>query len=234
MKQKFTLNIADIQISVIADAAPEEVEHIRGLLDRKMREIYLKSRCPKTEAALLCAMDFAADRMNLQNQIAEMDERCEKYALVLENLKERNADQTAELERLRGENAVLRSLLTKDAEVPAAPDPISPAAFFAEVADAQTQNATLFEDTEEEEIYEEEDETEADPDQIEVFDQLAEAPRAAEPAPVKVEFAIRPEPAAKPEPAKAPTVEKAPAEEAPRPRSRVGAMFRHLSFGDVD
>ena len=236
MKQKFTLNIADIQISVIADAAPEEVEHIRGLLDRKMREIYLKSRCPKTEAALLCAMDFAADRMNLQNQIAEMDERCEKYALVLENLKERNADQTAELERLRGENAVLRSLLTKDAEVPAAPDPISPAAFFAEVADAQTQNATLFEDSEEEEIYEEEDETEAEaaPHQIEIPDRPAEAPRTAEPAPVKVEFAVRPEPAAKPEPVKAPTVEKAPAEEAPRPRSRVGAMFRHLSFGDVD
>ena len=234
MKQKFTLNIADIQISVIADAAPEEVEHIRGLLDRKMREIYLKSRCPKTEAALLCAMDFAADRMNLQNQIAEMDERCEKYALVLENLKERNADQTAELERLRGENAVLRSLLTKEADVPVAPDPISPAAFFAEVADAQTQNATLFEDSEEEEIYEEEDETEAAPHQIEVPDRPAEAPRTAEPAPVKVELAIRPEPASKPEPVKATPVEKAPAEEAPRPRSRVGAMFRHLSFGDVD
>ncbi len=230
MKQKFTLNIADIQISVIADAAPEEVEHIRGLLDRKMREIYLKSRCPKTEAALLCAMDFAADRMNLQNQIAEMDERCEKYALVLENLKERNADQTAELERLRSENAVLRSLLSKDAEVPVAPDPISPAAFFAEVADAQTQNAALFEDADEEE-YEEEA---ADPDQIEVFDQPAEAPRAAEPAPVRVEFAVKSEPAVKPEPVKAPPAEKAPAEEAPRPRSRVGAMFRHLSFGDVD
>ena len=85
MKQKFTLNIADIQVSVIADASHDEVEHIRGLLDRKMREIYLKSRCPKTEAALLCAMDFAADRMNHQALINELEERCDKYALVLEN-----------------------------------------------------------------------------------------------------------------------------------------------------
>ena len=138
MKQKFTLNIADIQISVIADAVPDEVEHIRGLLDRKMREIYLKSRCPKTEAALLCAMDFAADRMNLQAQISELDERCEKYALVLDSLKQRTSDQAAELERLRSENEVLRSLLAKDAGEPVAPDPISPAAFFAEAESAVT------------------------------------------------------------------------------------------------
>lgn len=204
MKQKFTLNIADIQLSVIADAAPEEVEHIRGLLDRKMREIYLKSRCPKTEAALLCAMDFAADRVSLQTQIAELDERCDKYALVLEGLKERNADQSAELERLRSENAVLRSLLTKEAEVAVAPDPISPAAFFAEVADAQAQGAELFTDTAEE---------------AEETEEVAET----------VETPIVDQPAA-------PVVEpvKAPAEETPRPRSRVGNMFRHLSFGDVD
>ena len=218
MKQKFTLNIADIQLSVIADAAPEEVEHIRGLLDRKMREIYLKSRCPKTEAALLCALDFAADRVSLQSQIAELDERCDKYALVLEGLKERNADQSAELERLRSENAVLRSLLTKEADIPVAPDPISPAAFFAEVADAQAQGAELFADASEE--AEEEAETieeTAGPETIEP--PVAPAP---EPTPIR------------PEPVKAPAVEKAPVEEAPRPRSRVGNMFRHLSFGDVD
>ena len=142
MKQKFTLTIADMQISVIADASPDDVERIRGLLDRKMREIYLKSRCPKTEAALLCAMEFAADRMNLQAQIGELNEQCEKYALVLDGLKERNTDQAGELERLRSENAVLRSLLTKDIAPAVAPDPISPAAFFAEVADAQAVPST--------------------------------------------------------------------------------------------
>ncbi len=338
MKQKFTLNIADIQISVIADAAPDEVEHIRGLLDRKMREIYVKSRCPKTEAALLCAMDFAADRMNMQNQIAELDERCDKYAIVLENLKERNEDQLAELERLRSENAVLRSLLTKKKEEEEAQeakeeesvalDPISPAAFFAEVAEAQTQNAALLASTRvsqdesvDEYLYEDEDEDDlAEEDEEipapvmeaavedepvaeeyaedELFDEpfieesaedeplveesaedesfieapVADEPVAEEPAkdePVKAE-PVKTEPVkaehAKTEPAKASPirvqfgrsaakpasakpaeaksapvnvladpVKSAPAEEPiPRPRSRVGNMFRHLSFGDVD
>ena len=138
-KQKHTLMIADVQLSVVTDADAADVERIRGLLDRKMREIYLKSRCPKTEAALLCAMEFAADRMSLQEQNAELEDRCEKYALVLETLKARNAELSAELDKLKNENAVLRSLVTGGA---VAPDPISPAKFFAEVAQAQSERAT--------------------------------------------------------------------------------------------
>jgi regulator of replication initiation timing len=276
MKQKFTLNIADIQISVVADAIPDEVEHIRGLLDRKMREIYLKSRCPKTEAALLCAMDFAADRMSLQAQISELDERCDKYAIVLENMKERHADQVAELERLRSENAVLRSLLTKAQENAAsaaeeeaesvALDPISPAAFFAEVAEAQSQNAALFEATrvtQDESVDELMYEDEAEEDlveetaavepvvetavAVEIPAPVAEPPAAPAPAPVeetpakassvRVELgrsAVKPA-GVKAEPVSAPVETAKPAEEpTPRPRSRVGNMFRHLSFGDVD
>ncbi len=143
MKQKFTLHIADLQISVVTDATVEEVERISGILDRKMREIYLKSRCPKTEAALLCAMEFVADRLSQQDQIEELEDRCEKYALVLENLKERSADQAEELERLCHENEILRSLLSRNGqeEGPIAPDPISPTAFLAEVADAQNDPA---------------------------------------------------------------------------------------------
>lgn len=175
MKQKFTLNIADMQISVITEAPAAEVERIRGLLDRKMREIYLSSRCPKTEAALLCAMEFAADRMSFQDQISTLEERCEKYSVVLEGLKERTAEQTAELEKLRNENTVLRSLLSTGDNAPAiAPDPISPSAFFAEVADAQSQAV---------EPEEESAEARADEDQIAIFEVSEEEP-VAEPEPV--------------------------------------------------
>ena len=137
MKKKYNLNIANIQISVITDASPEEVERIRGLLDRKIREITTKSRCPKAEATLLCAMEFAADRMGMQDQITVLEERCDKYEIVLEGLKDRTREQASEIDRLRQENAVLRSLVTSGSGT-FAPDPISPSAFFAEVADAQS------------------------------------------------------------------------------------------------
>lgn len=138
MKQKYTLNIADLQISVISDAPAEDVTKIGGILDRKMREIYLKSRCPKTEAALLCALECVADRISLTEKTAELEDKCVKYGVVLEGLKDRNAELTAELERMRNENAVLRSLLTQGGgTVPVAPQPISPTEFLSRVADAQ-------------------------------------------------------------------------------------------------
>ena len=176
MKQKFTLNIADIQLSVITEAPASEVERIRGLLDRKMREIYLKSRCPKTEAALLCAMEFAADRMSFQEQISTLEDRCKTYTASLEGLKERTAEQAAELEKLRNENAVLRSLLTTGDNAPAiAPNPISPSAFFAEVADAQVQSV--------EPVDEDNVDVPADEDQIAIFEVAEEEPATAPEAP---------------------------------------------------
>lgn len=176
MKQKFTLNIADIQLSVITEAPASEVERIRGLLDRKMREIYLKSRCPKTEAALLCAMEFAADRMSFQEQISTLEDRCKTYTASLEGLKERTAEQATELEKLRNENAVLRSLLTSGDNAPAiAPNPISPSAFFAEVADAQVQSV---EPADEETV-----DVPADEDQIAIFEVAEEEPATAPEAP---------------------------------------------------
>ena len=134
MKEKFTLHIADLQLSVVTDATAEEVEHISGVLDRKMREIYLKSRCPKTEAALLCALEFAAERMTQQNEIAALTDRCAQYGLSVEELEARLAAEIEETERLRQENEILRSLVGGEKT---APNPISPTAFLAEVAEAQ-------------------------------------------------------------------------------------------------
>ena len=146
MKQKYTLNIADLQISVISDAPAEEVEKVGMILDRKMREIYLKSRCPKTEAALLCALECVAERIGLTERTAELEDKCVKYGVVLEGLKDRNAELIAELDRLRAENAALHALLAK-CGAPAgdlaaeglALDPVSPKEFLEQVADAQTE-----------------------------------------------------------------------------------------------
>lgn len=143
MKQKYTLNIADLQISVISDAPADEVEKIGGILDRKMREIYLKSRCPKTEAALLCALECVADRISLTERTSELEDKCAKYGVVLDGLKDRNDELSSELEKLRHENAVLRSLLTQGGQstAPVSPDPISPTEFLSRVADAQNETA---------------------------------------------------------------------------------------------
>ncbi len=119
MKQKYTLSIADMEINVITDEPQESVEHIVGMLDRKIREISLKSRrCSKNEAALLCALDFCADKIKYKEQAEELEDELEdvkKSARATAEKLELTQKNTERLEReklrLEGENARLRTLL---------------------------------------------------------------------------------------------------------------------------
>ncbi len=139
MKQKYTLNIADIQLNVVADSDTESVDKIAGILDRKMREFYLHSKnCTKNEAALLCALEFCADRIDLQNRVNELEALNSKYDAVLKVIKTRNEELSAELDKAQNEITILRSLITaRDGEagaIPTAAKPIPPAEFLHEVA----------------------------------------------------------------------------------------------------
>ena len=42
MKQKYSITVADMELNIISDASPDEVENIVGMLDRRMRDINQK------------------------------------------------------------------------------------------------------------------------------------------------------------------------------------------------
>ena len=119
MKQKYTLSIADMEINVITDEPQEAVERIVGIIDRKMRDISLKSkRCSRNEAALLCALDFCADKMLTKEQLDESESKLEELNDKFEHLSEKyelvkkNSDRLErERTRLENENAKLRAIL---------------------------------------------------------------------------------------------------------------------------
>ena len=145
-KKRYSLSIADMQINIISDAAPEEIDQLVGILDRKMREINLKSRaCSKNEAALLCALEFCAGNLSMTDRISVLEEREEKYAAILEGFKAKTAKLEEEANELRRENELLRSLLSNQKTVVEEPEaeplpeinPVSPTEFLAAVADAQ-------------------------------------------------------------------------------------------------
>ncbi len=105
MKQKYTLLIADMEISVITDEPQESVEYIVGILDRKMREITLKSkRCSKNEAALLCALDFCAEKIQMKERAEILETQLEEALSDVENLKEKIELLNANIDRLEREN----------------------------------------------------------------------------------------------------------------------------------
>ena len=119
MKQKYTLSIADMEINVITDEPQESVEYIVGILDRKMREIALKSKkCTKNEAAMLCALDLCADKIKLKHELEEahetLEERNEKFEHLCEKLElvQKNSERLErERARLENENNRLRQML---------------------------------------------------------------------------------------------------------------------------
>ena len=119
MKKKYSLSIADVELNVTVDEAPETVEYIVGVIDRKMRDILLKSRyCPKTQAALLCALDLCADKVRAKEDIEKLEGEIETLKADLKASDDKYARAQGisialegEKARLEIENMKLRALL---------------------------------------------------------------------------------------------------------------------------
>ncbi len=73
MKQKYTIRVSDIEINVISEEAPEAVEALVSMVDRKMREVLDGAHCSKTDAAILCALDYCSERIRAQRKIKTLE-----------------------------------------------------------------------------------------------------------------------------------------------------------------
>ena len=119
MKKKYSLSIADVELNVTVDESPATVEYIVGVIDRKMRDILLKSRyCPKTQAALLCALDLCADKVRAKEEIEKLEGEIETLKADLKASDDKYARAQGisialegEKARLEIENMKLRALL---------------------------------------------------------------------------------------------------------------------------
>lgn len=103
MKQKYTITVADIEMNVISDESAEAVEALVGIVDRKMREISLVSKsCSKTEAALLCALDYCSDRIKAQRKLKAVESKLALTETAVDELEAENERLRRELELIRG------------------------------------------------------------------------------------------------------------------------------------
>lgn len=122
MKQKYTITVADMELSIISDASPDEVENIVGMLDRRMRDINLKSpRCTKNEAAILCALSYCSERIAMQEAFKKVEKDSFRFAAENEKLKKTVEEMQAQMDELRKDADVMRSILDRAAQANAAP-----------------------------------------------------------------------------------------------------------------
>ena len=102
MKQKYTITIADVQMNVIAEESPETVEGLVGMVDRKMKEIMGPgSRCSKTEAALLCAIDYCSERIKTQRKLKSIEGKLDIAENTVDELEHENEELRKEIDRLK-------------------------------------------------------------------------------------------------------------------------------------
>ena len=93
MKQKYTITVSDVEMNVVSDESPEAVEALVGIVDRKMREISLMSkRCSKSEAALLCALDYCSEKIKAQRKIKALESKLQIAEATVEELEMENED----------------------------------------------------------------------------------------------------------------------------------------------
>ena len=215
MKQKYTITVADMELNIISDASPDEVENIVGILDRRMRDINLRSpRCTKNEAAILCALSYCSERIAMQEAFKKVENNAFRFSGENEKLRRTIETMQEEIDRLRQDAAVLRSIIEHHAAAVAAPEKTAaPKRAVGRVEAAQETAAPV-----------------PVGDQLSAFDAIPE--ELAAPVQPAAE-----EPVAQP----AATVADAPATEEPavkKPqksgnKTRVGTMFDLLTFSDV-
>ncbi len=218
MKQKYTITVADMELNIISDASPDEVENIVGILDRRMRDINLRSpRCTKNEAAILCALSYCSERIAMQEAYKRVETDAFRFSGENEKLKKTIESMQEEIDRLRKDAAVMRSILdhAAAAAVAAEEKPAAPKKTVGRVETAQETVAAV-----------------PMGDQISAFDavpeELAAANAASEEMPVRPVAAVA---EAEETAAEEPAVKK-PAKNNPN-KTRVGTMFDLLTFSDV-
>ena len=104
MKQKFYITVADVPMNIVFEESQEAVDAAVTAIDRQIRTLTedKSHSCTRTEAALLCALDYATQVGHLRERIAEL----ENFVHSADPL-----GDTFEAGLLRGENETLRAEL---------------------------------------------------------------------------------------------------------------------------
>ena len=93
MKQKYTITLLDLPVSVVSDEDEDTVNALAAELNEKLQAALWKSRqVSKTEAALFCALD--AEKLN------RAEAQLELYTANLARMKEENDKLTARVDAL--------------------------------------------------------------------------------------------------------------------------------------
>lgn len=87
-KQKFCIEIADVQLTILSDESEEFVQETVRLLDTQIRELTVHNkRCAKIDAAILCALDSLGEKIKLEKKLRNLQAQIDLYEANLRRLR---------------------------------------------------------------------------------------------------------------------------------------------------
>ena len=121
IKRKVDLNVAGITISVITDEADIFVKAIEKKMDEEMKALLRNVRLSQFDAAMLCAIDFCADKLSAEKKLRNLEAQVSLYEVNLRRLKNEVNSLKKKLAE-NGEVVPAEAAAEEDADIPVIPD----------------------------------------------------------------------------------------------------------------
>ena len=108
MKKRYSLTIANSEINIVTEESKETIDTIAGIVDRKIREIYLHSKgeCSRTNAAILVCLEYCAERTEMQKTIKNLNAELEHLTRLNELTEREKTALEREVAALRASSIV--------------------------------------------------------------------------------------------------------------------------------
>ena len=76
MKQKYVVNIAGNSLAIVTEEEEDYVKNIAQILDRRINDLMInKNKCSKSEALMLCALDYLDSTVKLKAEVEDLKEK---------------------------------------------------------------------------------------------------------------------------------------------------------------
>lgn len=74
MKERYNIEISDIQLSVVSDEPEDFVNSIVEKINERVNDLIVRNkRCSKLDAALLCALDYCGECTKAEKRIRNLE-----------------------------------------------------------------------------------------------------------------------------------------------------------------
>ena len=115
MKERFEIEIADIQFAIVSDDGEEFVSQIVKTVNDRVSDLVLHNkRCSKLDAVLLCALDYCSEKAKADKKIRSLEAQVELLEANNRRLREEIDGRPAKKEVITS-----KSVEEKPAEKPA-------------------------------------------------------------------------------------------------------------------